>query len=252
MRPAPSRGASGRGWSGVSPDPQRRIAGAFRDGCGRAATPRERDVRNVSSLRRALGALVSQPVPAKDEARAPVPDFDEVYDLHFSFVWRNARRMGTPTADIDDVAQEIFMVAHRRLADFEGRSSLRTWLLGIVVNVVRAHRRKLSVRHPHVLSAAGREEPDGITDAADGPHEHVTKSEAARVVDRLLESLDDHGREVFVLVELEQMTAPEIATALGIPLNTVYSRLRRARQEFAEAVRRHQVREKGYAERRGR
>ena len=70
-------------------------------------------------------------------------------------------------------------------------------------------------------------------DAAPGPHEIATQAEAVRLVDQLLEALDDEKREVFVLAELEQMTAPEIAAALAIPVNTVYSRLRMAREEFA-------------------
>lgn len=133
------------------------------------------------------------------------------------------------------------MVAHRRLPDFEGRSSVQTWLLGIVVNVVRAHRRVLFAKHPHTLVAHCRAEPETVVDAKEGPDERATRSEAARLVDRLLDELDDQRREVFVLVELEQMTAPEIAGAIGVPLNTVYSRLRLARQDFARAAARYRA-----------
>ena len=194
-------------------------------------------------VRRVPGPVISHPPPASDGGPAHGPVFDEMYQAHFSFVWRNARRLGTPDADMDDVLQEIFVVAFRRLAEFEGRSSLKTWLLGIVINIVRAHRRTLSAKHPHALRADRREEPDAVADAADGPHECATRSEAARLVEQLLAALDDRRREVFVLVELEQMTVPEIATALAVPLNTVYSRLRKARQEFGRAAARHRAKE---------
>src|SRR5215510_15295748 len=71
------------------------------------------------------------------------PTFLQLYEDHFPFVWRSVRRLGTPDADVDDVVQESFVIAHRRLPDFEGRSTVKTWLFGIVVNVVRVHRRTL-------------------------------------------------------------------------------------------------------------
>jgi RNA polymerase sigma-70 factor (ECF subfamily) len=171
------------------------------------------------------------------------PTFVQIYEDHFPFVWRSARRLGTPPGDVDDVVQEIFVVAHRRLGEFEGRSSIKTWLFGIVLNVVRAHRRGLRARHPHTLAVAPYADPAALIDTTDGPHELATRAEAARLIDRLLEALDDDKRAVFVLFELEQMTAPEIAAVLEIPLNTVYSRLRLGRQEFADAAARHRARE---------
>lgn len=116
-------------------------------------------------------------------------------------------------------------------------------VLAIVVNVVRAHRRGLRARHPHLLSSDGAEEPDALPDGGAGPHERATRSEAARLVERFLDAMDDHRREVFVLAELEQLTSPEISAALGVPLNTVYSRLRSARRAFASAAARHRARE---------
>jgi RNA polymerase sigma-70 factor (ECF subfamily) len=173
----------------------------------------------------------------------PRPTLAEIYDQHFPFVWRSALRLGVPRAGVDDIVQEIFIVAHQRLADFEARSSIKTWLFGIVVNVVRNHRRALLAKQPHALRAEVREDPELLVDPAGGPHERVARAEAARLVERLLDALDDDKREVFVLAELEQMSAPEIATALGVPLNTVYSRLRLARQAFASAAARHRIRE---------
>jgi len=182
------------------------------------------------------GTSVSVGVP-------PRPTFAELYEAYFTFVWRSARRLGTPEPNLDDVVQEIFMVAFRRQDEFEGRSSVKTWLYGIVFNVVRAHRRELAQKHPQALAADRRVDPDLLVDDTDGPHEQASKGEAARVLDLFLDDLDDDRRAVFVLAELEQLTAPEIAAIVGSPLNTVYSRLRLARIEFAKAVARHRARD---------
>jgi RNA polymerase sigma-70 factor (ECF subfamily) len=181
--------------------------------------------------------------PARDQGE-PRPSFEEVYDAYFAFVWRSALRLGAPPANIDDVVQEIFLVAHQRLDQFEGRSSVKTWLFGVVANVVRAHRRMLRTKHPHILDASAATSPETIADPADGPHEQVSSREAAAIADQLLESLDEDKRAAFVLAELEQMSAPEIAAAVSVPVNTVYSRLRVAREEFAKAGLRYRARER--------
>jgi RNA polymerase sigma-70 factor (ECF subfamily) len=191
------------------------------------------------------------PIPADGRAavipRAEVadtrPTFAALYEAEFAFVWRSARRLGAPQASIDDIVQEIFVVVYRRLAEFEGRSLIRTWLFGIVVNVVRAHRRSLRAKHPHTLRTEAGLDTEALADPAPGPQELVAAFEASRVVERLLEGLDDDKRAVFVLAELEQMSAPDIALAVGVPLNTVYSRLRLARQEFAAAAARHRAKD---------
>jgi RNA polymerase sigma-70 factor (ECF subfamily) len=206
----------------------------------RAIDTRAFEVTAPKVLRPAIGA---DAIPPSGRGRQARPMFAQIYEEHFPFVWRSALRLGAPRANVDDVVQEIFIVAHERLAAFEGRSSLRTWLFGIVVNVVRAHRRVLLAKQPHALRPEIRADPELLPDSAAGPHERAAKAEAARVVDRLLEALDDDKREVFVLAEMEQMSAPEIAAALAIPLNTVYSRLRLARQAFARAAARHRARE---------
>jgi len=171
----------------------------------------------------------------------PRPTFAELYDAHFTFVWRSARRLGTPESNLDDVVQEIFMVAFRRQDEFEGRSSVKTWLYGIVFNVVRAHRRELAKKHPQVMDDERRADPEVLVDGTDGPQEQASKREAAQFIDRFLDSLDDDLRAAFVLAELEQLTAPEIAAVVGLPLNTVYSRLRLARIAFAKVIARHQA-----------
>jgi RNA polymerase sigma-70 factor (ECF subfamily) len=171
------------------------------------------------------------------------PTFAEVYESCFAFAWRTARRLGTPEANLDDVVQEIFVVAYRKLNEFEGRSSIKTWIYGIVFNVVRAHRRELGAKHPHALADESPSDPELLSDGTDGPDERAAQREAARFLTDFLESLDEDRRDVFVLAELEQLSAPEIAAVVNAPLNTVYSRLRLARGEFTKAVARHQARD---------
>ena len=166
------------------------------------------------------------------------PEFATVYDEHFPFVWRSARRLGVDPSAVDDVVQDVFVVVHRRLADFEGRSSLKTWLFGILLRVVRDHRRTLRRKHP---KEGG--DLEAIADTtSESPHESAEKAEGVRLLHALLDALDDDKREVFVLAELEQMTVPEIADATDSNVNTVYSRLRAARREFDAAVCRHHAR----------
>jgi RNA polymerase sigma-70 factor (ECF subfamily) len=169
------------------------------------------------------------------------PTFSEIYDQHFEFVWRVARRLGVAADSVDDVVQETFLVVHRRLAE-ERSANLRTWIYGITAHMVRNHRRSLRRKSPH-LGAPGPD-PDVLEGRVDGPETTMQKAEAARTLHRLLEGLDEEKREVFVLVELEQLTAPEVAEALDLKINTVYSRLRVAREEFEESVRRLHARER--------
>jgi RNA polymerase sigma-70 factor (ECF subfamily) len=171
------------------------------------------------------------------------PDFGQVYRELFGFVWRSARGFGVTAAAVDDVVQEIFVVVHRRLPDFEGRSSLRTWVSGIVLNVVRHHRRHVARKNPPRDATGELLEPDQQASPDPDPFEGALQAENARKLQRLLDTLDDDKREVLVLAELEELSIPEIAEALGINVNTAYSRLRLARERFELALKREQARE---------
>ncbi|MFO0589236.1 MAG: sigma-70 family RNA polymerase sigma factor [Polyangiaceae bacterium] len=170
-------------------------------------------------------------------------DFEDVYDDCFDFVWRNARRLGVPDAQIDDAVQEVFLVVHRRLREFEGRSSVKTWVFGILAKVASDHRRSVRRKSPHARSLGGAVDADTVPDSTRSPERHLAKNEGARLLHKLLDELDDDKRAVFVLAELEQMTAPEIAEALGQNVNTVYARLRAARSEFNEFALRERARD---------
>lgn len=189
-------------------------------------------------------ALRVEPTAAPRALEAAIVlDFKRVYEDHVAFMWRACRHLGVAPSAIEDVLQEVFLVVHRRLGEFEGRSSLKTWLFGILLHLVRNHRRSLRRKSPHLSSADATTAIEEIPNAdTSGPVEAIEAAEAMRVLEGLLDELDDARREVFVLAELEQMSVPEIAEMLGENVNTVYGRLRTARQRFDMAVRRHHAR----------
>jgi RNA polymerase sigma-70 factor (ECF subfamily) len=169
--------------------------------------------------------------------------FSDVYRDHFGFVWRSARGLGVPPAALDDVVQEIFVVVHRRLPEFAARSSLRTWIGGIVLNLARRHRRTVLRKSPHELVREAPADPETLHAPGADPYEAAAQAEGTRVLQGLLDELDDDKREILVLAELEELPVPEIAEALDLKLNTAYSRLRLARQDFEQAMARHRARE---------
>lgn len=197
-----------------------------------ASTPIELIVGSEATLDRVVSVAARPPA----ETRA----FDDVYREHFAFVWRAARRLGVRDASLDDVVQEVFLVVHRRLASFEGRSSLRTWLFGITLRVARDHRRAAR-RRP--TEEPGGVDPDALRAATRGPAEDAERAEAVRLLHALLDRLDDDKREVFVMAELEELPMPEVTETLCINVNTAYARLRLARQAFDEALARHRARD---------
>jgi len=163
-------------------------------------------------------------------------DFDAVYREQFPFVWRCLRGLGLRQPALDDAAQDVFVVVHRRLASFRGESSLRTWLYGIVRNVAHNHRR--------TQQRKGLSEPlpEDAPSSVPGPVERAQDAEAAAFMQRFLEGLSPDRREVFLLVVLEELSVPDVATALSIPLNTAYTRLRLARADLARVLNREQER----------
>jgi RNA polymerase sigma-70 factor (ECF subfamily) len=155
-----------------------------------------------------------------------IANFDDVYTQHVGFVWRSLRGMGVPDEAVEDAVQEVFVVVHRRLGDFDGRHSIRTWLFAIAYRVACEQRRRLRrMRGQEPLEIQ-------LRDSAPTPHESAERSEQLRVVAGLLDGLDDEKRAVIVLADIEGMSAPEIAEATGVALNTVYTRLRRARLQL--------------------
>jgi RNA polymerase sigma-70 factor (ECF subfamily) len=187
-------------------------------------------------------AQESEPARGSEPGHSPAISFEDIYESHVDFVWRAACRLGVDASDADDVVQEVFLTAHRRLLEFQGRASVKTWLFGILHNMVQHYRRSHARKRRHLAAEGPFQHPGRLPDVhAAGPAESVEHTEAMRVLDHLLRELDDRKRAVFVLAEIEQMTANEIADALGMNANTVYSRLRVARQEFEQALARYRA-----------
>jgi RNA polymerase sigma-70 factor (ECF subfamily) len=178
--------------------------------------------------------------PVGDDVEEPIVDgdavFSRLYDEHVDFVWRSARRLGVTEDAADDVVQQVFVVVHRRLSEFEGRASIKTWLFAVLLRVVQDHRRSLRRKSPHLVGEPT--DPDAIPDSAraSDPYEALSRVEASRLINRLLECLDEERRVVFVMAELEQLTPAESAEALGVDVKVVYARLRAARADFEQAA----------------
>jgi RNA polymerase sigma-70 factor, ECF subfamily len=160
---------------------------------------------------------------------------EDLYSAHFDFVWRSLRRLGVPEAAVEDAAHDVFEVVYRRWSEFRHDSSVKTWLFSIALRVAQNSRRYWARRRSEQLDA---ETADARETA---PDELSARAENARLAYRLLEELAPEKRAVFILAELEQLPAPEIARALEIPVNTVYSRLRAARREFEAALGRYEA-----------
>jgi RNA polymerase sigma-70 factor (ECF subfamily) len=153
----------------------------------------------------------------------------EVYQAHGEFVWATLQRMGVRDADLQDQLQEVFVVVHRRLGDFEGRSTLTTWLFGICLRVVAGYRRKLARRKEQ-----GYEEVPEVLDESieRDPEQAASRQQARLILASLLDAMDLEKRAVLVMFEVESMSCDEISKVLSIPVGTVYSRLHAARAQF--------------------
>lgn len=153
------------------------------------------------------------------------PTFSEVYQSHAAMVWRSLRRLGVREAEVEDAAQEVFVVVHRKLGEFEGRSSVGTWLTGICLRVAADWRKKPSVRRE-----TGLEEAPPRASSGETALRLIALRQARTRLDALLDQLDDDKREVFVLFELEQLPMTEVARAVDAPVQTAYARLYAARR----------------------
>jgi RNA polymerase sigma-70 factor, ECF subfamily len=159
------------------------------------------------------------------------PAWKQLYDANFSFVERICRRLGTPDAELDDVVQETFVVAFKKLAAFrEGRIS--TWLYRIAANVVSSRHRRRRIRAA-LLGLFGKDEPR----EAPSVDRAYDAREAQAAVAAVLERMAPKKREVFALFELDGMSGEEIAERVGCKVDTVWTRLHYARQDFERIAR---------------
>jgi RNA polymerase sigma-70 factor (ECF subfamily) len=155
--------------------------------------------------------------------------FEQLYLEQFDFVWRMLLYFGVPEPAAEDAVQDVFVVVHRRWGDLHAHVSERAWLCSISRRVASDHRRKRS-RHERKLEALPRPGPQGDLER------DVAGRQVMSALEQVLSKLDPAWREVFVLAEVEGMTAREIAEAIGSNPNTVSSRLRAARTHVSAAL----------------
>lgn len=183
-------------------------------------------------MKAAAPPVLGRAQEADDPVGLAVPTLEELYRDHFRFVWRTARRLGVAPSLLDDVVQDVFVIVHRQLPTYEPRCSPCAWLFAITRRVAADHRRTLR-RKGDVLPL----HEEAASRRSEGPLRDAMNKERSDVVIEFLGTLDDSHREVFILRELEQLSAPEIAEAVNANPNTVYSRIRSARQSFVQYVR---------------
>jgi len=156
---------------------------------------------------------------------------ERLFREHAEFVASFLHRLGVPEADVDDTVQEVFTVAYRKGGFEPGRATARSWLGAIAVRAASTRRRTLR-RRREVFDPSGVAEPEG---SAIAPQHVLEARQALQRVERAIATLDVKLRVVFVLFEMEDEDCQAIATALDLPLGTVYSRLHAARKRFTEA-----------------
>lgn len=163
-------------------------------------------------------------------ARAPVLSAEQVYERHGDFVWRTLQHLGVRNADLEDLAQEVFVTVHRRISSFDGRSKLTTWLFGVCLHLVQRHRRRAYFR----LEFLQAEPPESVD--LETPEARYAGAEARVRLERLLDKLSPERRATFMLFEIEGVSCEEIAELTAVPVGTVYSRLHLARKEVAKTA----------------
>lgn len=194
---------------------------------------------NMAGRDRGATGAVSTESGVLGAAGPRVPSFQAVYRTYFELVWSTARRLGVAPEAIDDVVQEVFIVVHSKLDTLQRPEALRSWIYGIARRTVSTYHRAQRSRVP--LSVHASVETEAVSQQPT-PLAQTETSAELQVLMSLLEQLDEPKREVFELVEIEELTVPEVAELLDIPLNTAYSRLRTARQAFEAALARHAAR----------
>ncbi len=164
------------------------------------------------------------------------PDFSAVYTSNVDYVWRLLRRLGTREADLQDATQEVFVVVHRKLDEYDTQRPLKPWLAGITHRIAAQERRR--AKHRREALTDTQKLMSDLPDTALDPEASAQVAERRRRVAAALDTLDPDRRVVFVMHEMEGLSSPEVAGAIQVPLNTIYSRLRSARLQFRGAIHR--------------
>jgi RNA polymerase sigma-70 factor (ECF subfamily) len=167
-------------------------------------------------------------------------EIDQLYQRHAAFVGRVIHRFTGEGAHVDDLLQETFIVAFKKLGQFEGRSSAETWLYGIARNLCHRHLRGQRRR----LLFQGRYASRSVEEPPPLPGEELERRQAVARVQRVLGRLPFKQREVVVLYELEGREGQEIADLIGVPVGTVWTRLHQARKDIGKLMRRELAKER--------
>ena len=167
-----------------------------------------------------------------EEVAATAPTFRELFDTQFSYVWNVLKRLGVQERDLEDLAQQVFLQVHANLATFDSSRPLRPWLFAFAFHAASNYR--ALARHRVELSIV----PPESRDPQPGADEQLIARQELLLAELALTHVAVERRAVLLLHEVEGHTMPQIAESLQLPLNTAYSRLRLARQEYEQAVRR--------------
>lgn len=184
-----------------------------------------------------LGARYSETTDAADAAAASEISSEPfelraIYRLHARFVWLSLQRLGVYPSDLDDVAQDVFVIVHRRLDTFDRRARITTWLFGICMRVAANYRRRRRWTR-ELLSGWAEDERPALLVAAD---DVLVRREERQIAERALDRLDVAKRATFVMFEIESLSCLEIAELMNVPIGTVYSRLHGARRQLAKTI----------------
>ena len=191
----------------------------------------------VSELRAdpATGEASSSPGTGMSEGLS----FERVYDQWFDEVSRWVRALGAREADRDDVVQDIFLVVHRRLADFDGQN-VAGWLYQIARRKVRDYRHLMWIKHLFGSSSVPLGEE--MLQTGQSPLDQLETRQKTQLFERLLDALNPDQRAAFVLFEIEGSSGEEIARLQGVPINTVWARIHKARKKLQERAERFEKR----------
>lgn len=172
--------------------------------------------------------LDATPSPAEDA------DFHEMFESHFQYVWNSLRRLGIPLRELEDVTHDVFLRVYRQRHQYDPARPVRPWLFAFAFRVASDYRRL--ARHRLEVLGAPSDDVDPEPSAVD----QLMRAEALSAGRAALETLELGRRAVFILYELDGCPMQEIALTLGIPVNTAYSRLRLAREQFRACIERMQ------------
>lgn len=177
-------------------------------------------------------SMAMQPQRASTTGPADGWSFRDLFDQELDFVWNCLRRLGIPERDLEDEALDVFVRVKNALHEFDPARSVRPWLAGFAYRVACEYRRRPRHRFERALPHVDTEEPSS------SPEEHALENEKRVLVGAALDALELDRRAVLVLHDVYGYTIPEVAECCEIPLNTAYSRLRLARADLAQALRR--------------